>query len=149
MLSLFPFCHGNVYLFSLCVASQSEIKITPNRIHVLVFVWRRPGFLAGSTFALGGQAFYWTGILSSVLIPRPEQTLIPLEMPLNENCVPWCLGPLCKTTTFTGMPMSLVNCLSVHLPPSPAARGDLMLGNISSSRMHRYSALKGLQESWD
>lgn len=46
--SLFPFSHGNIYLFSLCVASQSKIKPTPNRIHVSIFVWRRPGLLVGS-----------------------------------------------------------------------------------------------------
>lgn len=41
--SLFPFSHGNVYLFSLCVATQSKIKTTPNRIHVSIFLWREPG----------------------------------------------------------------------------------------------------------
>lgn len=46
--SLFPFSRGNAYLSSLCVASQSEIKTAPNRIHVSVFVWRRPGLLVGS-----------------------------------------------------------------------------------------------------
>lgn len=46
----FPFSHGNVYLFSLCVASQSEIKTTPNRIHVSIFVWRSLCLLAGSAF---------------------------------------------------------------------------------------------------
>lgn len=44
--SHFPFSHGNVYLFSLCVASQSKIKNTPNRIHVSIFVWRRPDLLS-------------------------------------------------------------------------------------------------------